>query len=272
MKINDREITERLEEICRQLGINPRVDMDLKTPEAVESLFHRSGFLIHEERPAMVYIRNHIHITEEEYQKGPDERRKLHFTVCEALKRMHNEGHAHKYRLTNRDDNRYVVDRPGGRELDGEKLYPCQLCLANVGYRDFNSSMSPMAIVRAFDAKKAYRLMRQHFDIFRQERVELEWDPKSDTVPGGYSEMWVKISRRFRASRNYTCEQCGVYLRRHSYLVDAHHDDSDPQNNSEDNLRCLCKLCHQHKHRHYRVSKDHRRQIEKAREEQGISR
>ena len=280
MKIDDQAVTARLEEIRRQLGVGradfvprpfpDRVDKDLTTPKSVADLFHPSGILIHAGRPVFAYIRDH---TVGEYPDDPAGRRKLHFTVCQTLEGMKRGGRFEgRYRLTNRDDNRYLVDVRGadgrGVELDGQALYPCKYCLANVSHRCYHTGLGDSAkntIVRAFEAKEAFRLLWQQFDIFRQATTRLP----SAVGPTGYSAHQGEISLAFRRSRNFICEQCRVRLNRN--LVDTHHDDGDKRNNHYDNLRCLCKLCHAEKHPHYPVSGHVRTIIEKARREQGVS-
>lgn len=280
MIINDRKITERLGEICRQVGGDPkpfiislpprRVDKDLETLKAVEAFFDPCGVLIHEGRPAMVYIRDHAF---GEYSEDPDKRRKLHFTMCETLEDMREKKRLKpRYRLTNRDDDHYPVDICGGKELDREILYPCRNCLANVHYHEYSPDMDDTerdAIVEGFKAKEAYRLLRRYFDIFQRHTFQRHTSMlKSEREPSGYPENWKEISWAYRLYRKFTCEECGVRLDSHRGLVDVHHIDSDKQNNNYGNLRCLCKLCHSKEHRHYKISEHNRRIIMDARTKQ----
>ena len=285
MKIDSASVTRRLDEIRRQVGAPPvefippppagRIDEDLLTVEAVQSLFHPSGILMRQGRPVFAYIRDHIS-SQYGYSDNPEERNKVHFTFCQTLKRMAEGGRFQRYRLTNRDDNRYLVDirDSSGRtqERDGEILFPCRDCLDNVSYRCYDKYLLPehekKKTVREFDAKEAFRLLWQHFDMFRP----LARGLKSATQPTGYAANFHAISRAFRRSRNFTCEQCGVQLSgAHQGLVDTHHISGDKSNNRYDNLRCLCKLCHAEQHSHYRVSPQARRIITLARRYQKIS-
>ena len=282
MKIDNKTVTERLEAIRRQVRavrkefIPPppsgRVDGDLPTVETVEALFHPSGILIHAGRPVFAYIRDHIW---GEYPSDPAGRKRLHFTVCNTLVGMKKKERFERYRLTNRDDNRYLVDIGGAwgerssRELDGQILYPCKYCLANVAYHCYHINLNERdkdKIVREFEAKEAFRLLWQQFDIFRQQTKAL----KTASLPTGYTPDFNRISRAIRQCQNFTCEQCGVQLSSHRWLVDTHHEDGDKSNNKYDNLRCLCKLCHAGKHPHYPVSPDARRIIQEARKMQEI--
>jgi hypothetical protein len=103
-----------------------------------------------------------------------------------------------------------------------------------------------------------------------------------------YVENWQQISTQRRATANWTCSDCGVCLSGHRNLLDTHHHDRDKQNNSDTNLRVLCKCCHREQgfHRPNGAPDDHgllvekdvkkwfrdQETISKLRSEQGISR
>lgn len=104
----------------------------------------------------------------------------------------------------------------------------------------------------------------------------------------GYVENWQEISAQRRIAANWTCSDCGVCLSGHRNLLDTHHHNRDKQNNSDANLRVLCKCCHREQgfHRPNGAPDDHgllvekdvkkwfrdQETISKLRSEQGISR
>ncbi len=69
-----------------------------------------------------------------------------------------------------------------------------------------------------------------------------------------YPPDWEKISRQFRQSRNFTCEDCRVkqgeqrVSRRTGvvYQVTMHaaHENRHEKHNPQAKLRCLCPTCH----------------------------
>lgn len=62
-----------------------------------------------------------------------------------------------------------------------------------------------------------------------------------------YTPDWSSVSRNYKKSRNWSCEDCGVYCGghdTHKTLLHVHHLDLDPQNNSAWNLVALCVQCH----------------------------
>lgn len=277
LKIKDEEISNRLEAIRVRLGAKPvifatrplakRVDVELSAEE-VKDLFDASGLLIKNGHPVFVYIRdNHF----ANYLDDPRELKKIHFAVCGTLLQMRKEGRWDRYQVTNRDDDKYEIDTR--RRTVEARLFPCQNCLNQVGYRCFSYATTPREqreeIIESFNAKEALDLLRQQFDVFKTQVSSL----RKATLPAGYAPNHAKISRAYRASQNYTCEnkRCGVNLNRARHCTDLHHADSVKNNNKYDNLRCLCKLCHADEHPHYRVSDECRRIIERARREQGIN-
>lgn len=273
MKIDDGAITARLKELCKRVGGKPvnfiprppveRVDADLTTVEQVKDLFDSSGLLIHNGQPVFAYIRDHLVGGPRQF---PDGGKRIHFTVCGTLRDMKKKERFERYRVTSRDDNRYLVDvKDGWRDVEREeRLFPCRYCPANLRYQCFSlTSPGPVKqrIVEEFDAKEAVDFLWQHFDIFRQAMA----DAKSAALPTGYTSDFDQVSREYRKSRGFTCERCGTRLHKHKKLTDTHHKNGDKRDNQDDNLICLCKLCHAEEHPHYRVSADARRIIKNAR-------
>ena len=279
MKIDDTAITAKLTEIRLRIGGNERefvprlyperIDVELEG-KSVTSLFHPSGLLIQDGRPVFAYIRDHII----HFADNPHKRNKVHFTVCQHLTKMKTAGNLERYQVTNRDDNRYLVDVSIGWSNSKERLvtlYPCQYCLGRVGYRCFvfkiMTQQQRRAIVESFDAKTALDLLWQHFDIFRLQVKNL----RSAVAPAGYAANHREFSRAYRTAKNFICEECRVNLKRSPHLADLHHIDRIKRNNRDENLRCLCKLCHAKKHPHYRVTQADRQEIEKACKLQNIN-
>ena len=276
VKIDDTKIISKLNVIRRRVdGRNGHyvpppigtIDRDLHTTDEVKGVLqHRSGVLIYNGQPVFAYIRDH---TIGGPYDTPEEMRKLHFTVCQTLQEMDKTGRFQRYRVTNRQDNRYVIDVMHGWNNTMEKnvpLYPCQHCLKCSGYRCFDWRMTASekkGIIQKFDAKEAYRLMRRQFDAFNDAIKERKL--KSATLSSSYPKNWKALSQKCRERSNYTCGQCGVCLKSNPRYLDAHHIDGDKTNIHHDNLTCLCKLCHAEKHPHYVPSADCRHIIKSAR-------
>ena len=279
MKIESEAITEQLEKIRVQLGGERvlfipvcapiEIDEDLPPDAEISELFDDSGLLIYKGQPVFAYIRDH---TVGDFSLHPAELRKVHFTVCQTLQQMEKQGRIERYRVINRDSNRYPIDiMERSRAVEKQvQLYPCQYCLGNVGYRCFRYEMPKeerRKIVKEFDAREAFPLLRQQFSMFRAAMA----NAKSAMLSTDYSRIWPKHSLEFRQSRKFICDDCTLDLSAHQRLIDAHHVNGDKPDIRYDNLLCLCKLCHQNRHSHYyHVNEADRRIIEEERKKQNI--
>lgn len=271
MKIRSEKIDARLKEIRRQVGGKLRpfipdarpIDEDLPEGKSVASLFHESGLLIYRGRPVFAYIPDH---TVGEFYSAED-RKRIHFTVCHTLDRMRRNNLFFKYRITSRDDNLYRIDVPAGERE--EPLYPCRHCLRKSGYLCFAEASDEQRddIVRRFDARAAFPLLREQFAVFQETMKGV----KPAALPTGYTKKWRTFSREFKKSRHFVCDKCNVHLvGQDAGLLDVHHIVPEKRNVREDNLRCLCKLCHGKEHSHYRVNAEVRQRIKAARFRQGV--
>lgn len=244
------------------------IDDDLTSIAEVKELSLDSGFLMDRGTPVFVYIRDHMIGG---YQ-GPQKAKKIHFCKCKTLQEKMQQGEfQQRYRKTNRDDNRYLIDIPkdgGGSKEKNVALYPCENCLESVSYQCFPPKRqgeirrSPEEreeierIKRNFDAKVAFALIRQQFEIFTQDIKKSKLSPAN--TPAGYPSFWKEIAREQRELKNHTCELCKVCLRHAPECLEVHHMDSNKQNILNSNLVCLCKCCHARQHEHYNLSdRDH---------------
>jgi protein-arginine kinase activator protein McsA len=63
----------------------------------------------------------------------------------------------------------------------------------------------------------------------------------------GYTPDWDATSKNYRMKNKFTCESCGISLNQNmadGYFLETHHLDGNKKNNDDDNLKCLCVLCH----------------------------
>jgi hypothetical protein len=93
------------------------------------------------------------------------------------------------------------------------------------------------------DTKDFHKLLE--FNDKQQENNEEE----QQTDFEGYTFDWRKISRIYRETVKYTCENCGFgdeYLQNNydKRYIEVHHIDGNKTNNKSSNLKALCSLCH----------------------------
>ena len=270
-------ITAQLEAIRRDLGLKKdsdfvleRIDEEVDADE-LQKLFDPSGLLVKDGEPIFAYIRDHSTQYRKDYGFGahePEGLNKIHFAVCQTLKEMQSAGRIGRYQVTNRSDNKYWIEWAGNQKEEA-RLYPCRHCLDFVSYQCFSLSAiekEKKRIVKAFDAKEARGLLREQFDIFSKQMQKA----RSHLYPSGYSQNQGRISKIYRRSKNYTCEECGVCLEKRPWLIDTHHVSGVKSNNNPDNLQCLCKICHGKVHAHYPIKLGDKDIIERERYSQNL--
>ena len=266
-------ITRQLKKIREELGLSPadfvvphpQVDKWIKSGD-VRALFdEKSRLLLHNGTPVFVYIRDHVVGVFSLHD--PAGLKKIHFTTCSTLKDMQGRGKFGRYQLTNRDDNKYTIEFRGGREHD-VKLHPCKNCLDELRYQGFSYDDMPLwkrqSIVLRFDAKESIDYIRDYFREFTAGQ-------RRDFEPAGYPRNWSTISYSHRQRKGFICEdeECGVDLTHYPHLADCHHEGGVKTDCRDENLRCLCKECHQKRDPHYKVSKEDLAIIREERRKQG---
>ncbi len=72
------------------------------------------------------------------------------------------------------------------------------------------------------------------------------WTSPKPERENPYTRDWSSVSKKYKESRGWRCENCYVNLssKHHRRLLHVHHRDNDPQNNSSWNLVALCVVCH----------------------------
>lgn len=87
-------------------------------------------------------------------------------------------------------------------------------------------------------------------------RYEQEEDARQRYLEadGAYTADWSAISRDYRESRTFLCENCSASFVDHKHLLHVHHIDFDRANNHTSNLIALCVLCHADRHGHMQDS------------------
>ena len=197
---------------------------------------------------------------------------KFHVAECRTLHTMRAGGRFHRYIATNQTNGLFKVTpydtmtRTRGEEMEAN-LAPCRNCLSTLDYKGFGS---------ASEGEKRRIIHEFSLEIFFEENKAIfRCLPlyTSATMPGGeYTKGWSKISRKYRASKDWTCECCGVNLANNRGLLHSHHKDGIRGNNKYSNFKALCVTCHkaQPYHGQMYVKYSEKRQLTDLRAEQNL--
>ena len=214
---------------------------------------------------------------------------KVHFYYCKTLSQMRNKGRYDRYRAARKISNSKIIDLRNAKNVE-TRLAWCQNCLDIFpGKGGFFTNKSKMAqngdAQELMDAVRAYHdgkkdLGNKHAAEFRDYKrgkpIPIDTSHvgglKGEFDPAGYPSNWRTISRRVRKKCGYRCAQCGVDCSAQPGLTDAHHINGDKSDCHDDNLQCLCKLCHakQGFHTHYKPKEEDKQKLRQLQQEQNI--
>ena len=181
---------------------------------------------------------------------------KFHFTWCQTLEKMTENNRFDRYVLSRSKSNHFRVegvDVPNGinpRYTDSERkiledvrLYPCQHCLKEMGYKGFsNSQPRPVKLQQVEDFSIKEYLSEN--DGLLTVMKHLPHTLAKDAKKGGYTKDFPEISRVLREKEHWCCTKCGVDMRDKKEGLHVHHINGQKNDNREVNLKVLCALCH----------------------------
>lgn len=219
----------------------------------IDEVEFRSGLLAYKGQQIVIYIKDHTrrHQVLENAAKG----NKFHVRDCEVIQDMKKKKRYARYVATSRTDGNFFIDYAAeyGAPVEEKetKLLPCRVCLRELNYGGYKEGGHRNSIVSNFRIEDFFGL----YSTFFQQRPT-KTDQNSNLTK--YAEDWANISKRFRGSKNWICEECRVNCsdpEKRKYLH-AHHINGDVTNNNFNNLKALCALCHskQPSHGHMSVS------------------
>lgn len=155
---------------------------------------------------------------------------RFHIVKCQTILSFINRGNFdHKYFWSNSNivD---VLDRETKKLYKNVVLPLCRYCAEESGI--FNIS----------NTQGFYDLLDiQTPTTNRTKDVVLDLD--------GYTSDWRNISKLYRTKVNFTCENCHIAINDNydKRFLEVHHKNGDKLNNSDENIECLCVLCHSKK-------------------------
>lgn len=153
---------------------------------------------------------------------------RFHVCNCKTLQEYGRD----KYRRAN-TGTVSVLDRSQNKNVEVSNLPLCKNCLELL--REENI----LNYGRSMTSDEFERILRESAD-------DTENANEPDVDLEGYLWRWPKISEAYRTKKNYTCEICGIAPKNKldRLFFQVHHKDGNKTNNKEDNLQCVCILCH----------------------------
>ena len=230
------------------------------TPDEIE--YADDGTLEYGGRKVVVYIRD-------QYVPSDATREQLykfHVADCNALQEMKKLNRYERYVVTYRRDGKFIVNllgESGYRDKEEEverRLYVCKYCLDRLNYNGYRR--------RGYSGQNA---IRDYFDLrafFEKYDSQITREPTHTDITAPlntYSPNWNQISHRYKETRNWECEECGVNLGDKRKFLHVHHKNGLKNDNGEQNLRALCIRCHAKmpQHQHMKLLPDYREYMQR---------
>ncbi|MDO4801977.1 MAG: hypothetical protein Q4A15_07400 [Prevotellaceae bacterium] len=172
--------------------------------------------------------RQQVYLYKRDYHLYDFGKPRFHICKCQIIDDFINRGMFREHYVRANSDPVPVknLDNENMEEMVDE-LPICKYCLSKINrYGSINSS----------EFVGILRQVRGHETIEKVYEVDIF----------GYTRDWEAISREYRESHNYTCEECGLSIDNifDRQYMHVHHIDANKLNNHESNLRCLCLRCH----------------------------
>ncbi len=202
---------------------------------------------------------------------------KFHICNCETIKQFKVQNRYHtEYTFANTHDVTALDLDAHRNSVDYDELELCGYCRHILGKHGLSFKTTTDYInyikdyVYSYDNDEAEQ--DYHYDAYEakqdlRERLDLSLTKPEDVDINGYSADWEKISKEYRATHQYICENCGLQINEpfDRRFIHTHHINGNKTDNRDDNLECLCIKCHSdvdNRHRRNFSRGDKKRQLD----------
>ena len=224
--------------------------------EEINNYLEDDGYFRVQGKTVILYIRD-------QYQKYYEFGYKYHIYGCKTILKALNQKRKSRYVFkspsykNNKGDSSFIINLMDGRDQNGkniivknlkEELNVCKNCLKETDFKSYS-------MLKRIDQKPIYENFdyKDFFDIHESYRLaNLNFQDYKTAPINSYTNDWIKKSKIYRESKNWTCESCNINLseEKKRKFLHTHHIDSSKVNNSNLNLMALCIECHSKKPKH----------------------
>lgn len=224
------------------------IDVWLKTGIVLDDLSEvdaANGLLNYKGRQILLYIQDQGRSIQQVLQDGSTGRR-FHLSDCKTLKEMRDKGRFERYVVTQNMDGEFPVsgkDPITNEQIEGTaNLWVCQYCLSQLNYKGATKG-NRREIAKNFDICEFFSMYSSFFSHLPRRNAGT---PEEE----GYTQDWSLVAARYKTSKNFKCESCGVDLSEERQLLHVHHKNGVKSDNFHANLRALCACCHRKQPQH----------------------
>jgi len=181
---------------------------------------------------------------------------KFHISWCSTLESMAEGGRYSRYVVSQRTDGLFSVNKILKNKLvktHEENLNVCKNCLNKLNYSQYSRKNynSKNIIVANFKVKDF--LDKYNTNIILTPEHNEESQPLNE-----YPKNWNEVSKNYRASKNWICEECGKDMSHDRGNLHVHHINGNKHDLSPSNLQAVCVSCHMNKPMHEHMNSNPR--------------
>ncbi len=228
------------------------------------------GFPSHEGRQVMLYIKDHSYQDKiDKALKDGKEGNKYHVADCTTIvsyRKSSIKKFDHYVITTNLSGDFPIAGTNQNTREYKEgvtRLSVCRNCLNFLNYKNYKNNQS--GVFNDFKLASFFSTYSSFF-AYLPNRIAGSFQKEK------YTDDWGDISGKYRANKQFYCEQCGVALSSHKNLLHVHHQNGNKYDNAPTNLIALCADCHRKEpfHEHLFVSHEDTVLINQLRRNQAL--
>lgn len=199
---------------------------------------------------------------------------KFHVAHCSTLQKMIGNGKKKRYVVSQNETDLFHLNFINGNKVEKseQKLNVCKNCLDTLQWSNYSKRMSNPEKDKCVNNFK----VKAFFSKYPKSFISSDGYSKRNSPLNQYANNWEHISRDYRRSKGWVCEQCNVNLSKNRSLLHTHHINSQKNENNYSNLMALCVECHANQHMHQHMynnphTNKNIKTIKKIRSEQGVA-
>lgn len=191
--------------------------------------------LVYKGERVILYIRDVREV--EDISKLP----KFHVAHCSTLQGMIRSGRKRRYVVSQKESNIFSLNFMNGNTIRKAE-HPLDVCKNCLDILNWEGYIKTWTLNQKNDCVSQFEV-KKFFEKYPRKLVNNGY-LREDSPLNRYPSNWMLISKRYRESKRWACEECGVNFFNNKDLLHTHHINGQKNNCHYSNLKALCIGCH----------------------------